>query len=135
MLVRAIFARVSSGPAGGKLEMPTSQPAREARILRCPHCGATLDAQPFALTARCEYCGHTVEVGRPSPPTPHPAPAPAVRSGPRAPVMAMIAISVGLTLAGSLVSYLGTRHTVVARSSPVLPAPVEVPPQVSAQKA
>jgi hypothetical protein len=51
----------------------------QPRVLRCPHCGAPLEAPPFASTARCSYCGHNITLAAPSAPPPFHAPAPATQ--------------------------------------------------------
>ena len=51
-------------------------------MVRCPHCGAPVEASPYAPTARCAYCGHTVQLLAPEHRPIYPAPAyPAPRSG------------------------------------------------------
>lgn len=42
----------------------------ETNVLECPKCGAALTPKPGATTARCEFCGTTVELGAGSPPPP-----------------------------------------------------------------
>ena len=90
--------------------MQSSQSSGEPRVLRCPQCGAPLEAPPFALTTRCGYCGHSVKLAEPSAPQPtHPAPA-AGRSR-RAPILILVASVAALGLGAALVASIGKRPT------------------------
>jgi hypothetical protein len=93
--------------------MQSSKSGAEPRILRCPHCGAPLDAPAFALTVHCRYCGHNVKLAEPVMQQPGYAVAPAiaapVRSS-RVPIVLLLALAAAFVLAtaGALVAYLGS---------------------------
>ena len=103
--------------------MQSSQSSGAPRILRCPQCGAPLEAPPFALTTRCGYCGHSVKLAEPSAPEPS-APQP---SAPMAPgtgrsrgslILILVALVAALSLAAALVAAIGTRPTPESAAKP-----------------
>lgn len=105
--------------------MQSSQPGAEPRILRCPHCGAPLDAPAFALMTHCRYCGHNVKLADPSsPPAGYPSPATAApaRSS-RAPLV-LLALGAVLVLAtaGAFVAYLGLSAPAARPAAPIAQA-------------
>ena len=90
------------------------------RILRCPNCGATIDAPPFAPSARCGYCQQVVVLAEPGaqrampaplPPAPMPyspapyPPSPAAGGGKRARVLLIVAVAAFAALAASFIAY------------------------------
>ena len=84
----------------------TSRSTGEPRILRCPHCGAPLDAAPFALAARCRYCGHDVKLAEPAAPRPY-RPYSHPHAQPAAPVATASSRLVPLLIAGGMLGVLG----------------------------
>ena len=105
--------------------MQPSLPSGGPRILRCPHCGAPLEAQPQALFARCAYCGHNVQLGAPSVPQPAPATVPATGSLPRGAIL-LVAAAVVVLGAVAAFALLG------AGSSSPAATPALATPQVQA---
>jgi hypothetical protein len=93
------------------------------RILRCPQCGAPLEAPPFALTTRCGYCGHSVKLAEPSAPQPT-QPAPATGLSRRALVLILVALAAALGLAVALVASIGKRPTPESPAQPTSQAAV-----------
>jgi DNA-directed RNA polymerase subunit RPC12/RpoP len=49
--------------------------------IKCPECGAAVNAQPDAETAQCEYCGTTAQIRHRSPILQIPRPLPAAKPG------------------------------------------------------
>jgi hypothetical protein len=45
--------------------MQSSPPGGGPTVLRCPNCGAPIEAHPFASTTRCGYCHQTVVLAQP----------------------------------------------------------------------
>jgi DNA-directed RNA polymerase subunit RPC12/RpoP len=107
--------------------MQTSPSGSVPRILRCPHCGAPLDAPAFAVTARCAYCGHNVRLAEPSAPQPSHQVAPPVARARRAlPMLSVVFGVIAFGLIASVWVLLGTY-------SP--PAPAPQPPARAADSA
>ncbi len=109
--------------------MQSSQPGGGPTVLRCPNCGAPIEAQPFAPTTRCGYCHQTVVLAPPvvqRPPYPHPA-APAARPvgsvSSRTPVLVFV---VALTVTGSVAAFLASQSA--------SPPPVAKPAAVAVAK-
>jgi hypothetical protein len=102
------------------------------RVLRCPQCGAPLDAPPDALSTRCAYCGHSVKLAEPRAPA---APvSPPSRSPYRALVLIVAGVVVVLGLAG-LASYLVVRGAPASTAEASVVAPAEAAPRPSAAPA
>jgi len=73
--------------------MPSTQPNGGPylpRPLRCPHCGAPLEAALPALLTRCGYCGHQIKLAEPSAPPPIPPRASANGALAQAPVLGVL---------------------------------------------
>lgn len=81
--------------------MQPSQPIGGPSILRCPHCGAPLEAAPLALMTRCGYCGHNIKLAEPSAPRPlYPqAPTSVTSSRARRLILIVLVVSLGLSAA------------------------------------
>lgn len=104
----------------------------EPRILRCPHCGAPLDAPPHALSTRCSYCGHSVKLAEPAAPRPaypQPLPPPAVASGPSrvVPILVLGGLIGGFGLLAAVVAFVAWRGTSRPSAVPQAPAARAVP--------
>lgn len=86
--------------------MGHSQPTGTPSVLRCPHCGAPVEAAPFAVTTRCAYCGHTIQLAQQHVQQPAPARAlqPAANKASRAGVV--IVLGVVAASAALLVAFL-----------------------------
>lgn len=126
--------------------MQSSQSGAEPRILRCPQCGAPLDAPAFALTTHCRYCGHNVKLADPSVPHPGYAAAPALAAparSSRSPVVLLLALGAVLVLAtaGAFVAYLASSAPAElpavpkaqAAAPPVKPAAPSLAPKATAK--
>ncbi|HEX6271887.1 MAG TPA: hypothetical protein VFZ53_02550 [Polyangiaceae bacterium] len=94
------------------------------RVLRCPQCGAPLDAPPQALSTRCAYCGHSVKLEEASPR--HPM-APPPRGSPRRALVLLVAGAAAVGL-GALAAFLAARP---APESTTPPAPTTAEPAAS----
>ena len=44
----------------------------DAKLLKCPNCGAPLASKPVETVVKCHYCGSLVTVRTPRPPAPPP---------------------------------------------------------------
>jgi hypothetical protein len=117
--------------------MQSSQSHGEPRILRCPHCGAPLEAPPLALTTQCRYCGHQVKLADPNVPRPSYPAAPLPRPAPaRTPLVLGLGLSVVLSAAGAVIGYLALSTSperadepqAPAANKPVVPATVSAAP-------
>lgn len=104
--------------------MQSSGTSGDPRVLRCPHCGAPLELQPYAPFTQCRYCGHSVKLAEPAPPPPpvfqQPAPyvtsrKPTARNGALTALLAGSALMVALVAVGAFVA--------AAQSSASTPAP------------
>jgi hypothetical protein len=124
--------------------MQPSHPSAGPQVLRCPHCGAPLDAQPYQLSARCKYCGITVKLADHAPPPaqpPRPGP-PSPGSASFTPLLIAVAVLgvVALLGAAAVATFLaarspGSKSTSAASQppSPQKPAargPAPEPPKV-----
>lgn len=103
------------------------QPGGEPRILRCPHCGAPLDAPVHALSTRCSYCGHTVKLGEPPAPRPtYPQPRPAAAATPApsrlVPILVLTGAVGALGLIGVVVAFIAFQSAPRPPAAPVAPA-------------
>ncbi len=123
--------------------MQSSQPNGRPSALRCPHCGAPLEAAPAALTTRCAYCGHHIKLAEPSAPAPMYPPAPPTSgASSRTLLVVAVVIAVALGLAAALLVYVGgLRSTAEARPKlrtalrsvkPVAPSPAPPSPAAPA---
>jgi len=119
--------------------MQPSGMSGDPRILRCPHCGAPLELQPYAPLTQCRYCGHTVKLAEPAPSPPPGAyqPAPYV-TPPRKPpssngsLIALLAgslVVVGLVVVGAFIA--AARSATVSSTPPSKIAPPAVPAPVA----
>jgi hypothetical protein len=103
--------------------MHSSSPSGEPRILRCPHCGAPLDSQPFAVMARCAYCGHNVKLAEPSlPRPPDPTALPVRRKSNLGPALSMAFATVGLVAIAAVFVFIGARSSTAPTVAPRSPA-------------
>lgn len=109
--------------------MQSSPSSGGPSILRCPHCGAPLEAAPFALMTRCAYCGHNIKLGEPSAPRPPYPQAPPPAKSSRTPVLLLVVLVVTFGLAAAVVGFVamsGARESAVApttRAAPAVPVP------------
>jgi hypothetical protein len=114
--------------------MQSSSSGGEPRVLRCPHCGAPLDAPPFALSTRCGYCGTTIKLAGPSAPPPvYPPipPNPPRRSSGQLPVvLGLVAVA---TIGGAGAAYTSLREASVAPAAPARTAPPLPKPALAAK--
>lgn len=77
------------------------------RVLHCPHCGAPLEAVPFAPMARCKYCGHQVQLQQSAPPPArYPLPPAPTRGAAARLVSVLLVVPV---VAGALLWYVALR--------------------------
>src|SRR6188768_3039126 len=108
--------------------MQSSQSSGGPSILRCPHCGAPLDAAPFALMTRCGYCGHSIKLAEPSPPRPvytqQYAPAPTPPRPSRGPLLiVVIVVTFFLSAAGiAFFAWIGAPEPAATANAPAAAA-------------
>lgn len=106
--------------------MQSSQSSGGPSILRCPHCGAPLEAAPFASMTRCGYCGHSIRLAEPTAPPPHlygqPSRAAPVASS-RAPLLIILGLVMTFGLAAAVVGFVifsgASRSAATAKSGRV----------------
>jgi len=116
--------------------MQSSGASGDPRVLRCPHCGAPLELQPYAPLTQCRYCGHTVKLADPAPPPPvfHPSAPPVTpQAKPTASNSAVVALLAGSAMVVALVAvgaFVAAAQSSV--STPAPPPPRVPPPSVPA---
>lgn len=123
--------------------MQSSQSSGGPSILRCPHCGAPLEAAPFASMTRCGYCGHSIKLAEPSAPRPsHPyahPPTPAPVAPARAVLLIVLGVILVLGLGAAVVGFLVFRGAAepaaTAKPGRAAPEPAPATPAVAAAAA
>ena len=109
--------------------MQSSPPGGGPTVLRCPNCGAPIEAAPFASTTRCGYCHQTVVLARP---TAHPLPvAPGARPvgnvSSRTPLLVFV---IAATMTASIAAFLASQS-----ASPLQPVAKDAAPAAAAAPA
>jgi hypothetical protein len=108
--------------------MQSSGANRDPRVLRCPHCGAPLELQPYAPLTQCRYCGHTVKLAEPAPPVFPPAPRVPPPPKPASSNRALVPLLAGSVMVVALVA-VGAFVAAQSSASAPAPPPPRVPPR------
>lgn len=92
------------------------------RIVRCPHCGAPLDAESDQRSARCRYCGHIVKLRETVPRAAPAAPPPRLGSLALPPPLltALVAAGILVVVGGALIAWASST------AGPLAPPPTPV---------